>query len=78
MDADKIKVEFERMRKDMFKSYMATPGTRVLMSLIPAGEKQDVLQALLETTFESGFSGGVSATSIALVGSALDRFERKG
>ncbi len=76
MDAEQTKQEMDRIRKEMFRAYLATPGTRVLMSLIPAGEKQEILQALLETTFETGFSGGIAATSIHLIGGAISRLSK--
>jgi hypothetical protein len=44
-------------KKDGFSRFMDQPATRMMVSMVPADEKQ-VLQTLLQETFNAGFSTG--------------------
>lgn len=47
-----------KQRKDAFARFMDQPATRMMVSMIPAGEKQEVLETLLQETFNYGFNCG--------------------
>ncbi len=48
----------EIKRKNSFEKWLDEPMVRMGMSMIPAGEKQDALKALLQSAFNSGFESG--------------------
>lgn len=50
-------------RKSAFDRWMDQPATRMMMSMIPAAEKREVLETLLQETFNSGFQAGAGETA---------------
>lgn len=45
-------------KKEGFSRFMDQPATRMMLSMIPAGEHKEVLETLLQETFNFGFSAG--------------------
>ena len=45
-------------KRDGFAKWMDQPATRMMLSMIPPSEKQEVLQTLLQETFNAGYQSG--------------------
>lgn len=45
-------------KKDGFAKWMDQPATRMMLSMIPASEKQEVLETLLQEAFNAGYQAG--------------------
>lgn len=73
----KTKAEFEAeqklLRKEGYSLFMDQPATRMMLSMIPPGEKQDVLETLLQETYNSGFSCGSATALISVMDSMISR-----
>ena len=50
-------------KKEAFTQWLEQPAARMMMSMIPAGEKTEVLETLLQETFKAGFTVGSGATA---------------
>lgn len=54
-----------------FKSFMATPATRLMMSMVPpTEEKREVLETLLREAFNAGHGRGSVFTGFSMLMSA--------
>lgn len=60
-------VKGERMSKETFQTWLRQPMTRALISVIPPMENQDMLVALLEAAFTTGFSAGEGHVMIEMI-----------
>ncbi len=64
-------VEFEaRDRADKkagFAKWMDQPATRMMLSMIPASEHREVLETLLEETYNAGFGSGAGKTAVSFL-----------
>lgn len=47
-------------KRDGFAKWMDQPATRMMVSMIPASEKQEVLETLLQEAFNAGYQSGGS------------------
>lgn len=45
-------------KKEGFARFMDQPATRMMMSMIPASDKPEVLETLLQETFSAGYAAG--------------------
>lgn len=45
-------------KKEGFAKFLDQPAIRMMCSMIPAGERQDVFQILLQEAFNAGFGCG--------------------
>lgn len=74
-----IDIESERNRtqqktKEHFDRWLSTPATRLMLSMIPAAEKPEVLETLLRECFNQGYAvGGVDFALTALTAMSKDR-----
>jgi hypothetical protein len=64
-------------KKDGFARFMDQPATRMLVSMIPAGEKQEVLQTLLQETFNSGFNAGTGDATSDIIEALFKGMEKR-
>lgn len=58
MTAAERETKEKAARKAGFAKWMDQPATRMMMSMIPTGEKPEVLETLLQETFNAGFNSG--------------------
>lgn len=54
-------------KKDGFAKWMDQPATRMMLSMIPPGEKQEVLGTLLQETYSAGYSNGAGRATVSFV-----------
>lgn len=55
---EQLKAKEDSDKSKGFDSFMARPTTRLLLSMIPAGEHQDALRTLLREAFDTGWGHG--------------------
>lgn len=65
---EQVEADDALAKKEGFAKWMNAPATRMMISMIPAGEKREVLEILLQETFNSGYSvgGGQMLTSFVI------------
>jgi hypothetical protein len=61
----------ETARNRSFDSFMAMPSVRLLISMIPPGEKTEVLTTLLKEAYFTGWGGGSAATLSILLAEVI-------
>lgn len=77
MTRNEAEVQFEADKRLGFDKWMAQPATRLMLSMIPPSEKQEILETLLRETFNAGFTQGCGSTMSAVIGSIIkDRDHR--
>lgn len=67
ISAEDIRVKEELIRKKAFAVFMDSPATRLMVSMIPAAEKAEVLQTLLQECFNVGFASGGAALGLTMI-----------
>lgn len=50
-------------KKEGFANWKDQPATRMLMSMIPQAEKPEILETLLQETFNAGYAAGAGKTA---------------
>jgi hypothetical protein len=79
--AEQLEARSQEVRKKCFDLFMTRPATRLLISMIPAGDQRETLTTLLQECYEQAW-GSASANSIAMLlesvfRSASDHHNRK-
>lgn len=64
-------------RKDSFSKWMDQPATRMMLSMIPPSEKQEVLGTLLQETFNAGYNAGAGKTAGTFLEALLKGMDKK-
>jgi hypothetical protein len=67
MDPAKLEAKMAASRKTDFSNWLSQPTTRFMMSMIPAGEKQEALQTLLQAAYDGGFNSGSSLVAVSFL-----------
>jgi hypothetical protein len=74
----KAREERNRERADKaFAEWKSQPLTRLSMSMIPAGEKADVLDLLLRSAFDAGVGCGTGTMAMEVVEGLMSREDRR-
>lgn len=76
-ERDVIQAREATAKKKGFDQFMTQPTTRMMISMIPAGEKQEVLETLLFETYNAGFNSGVGTTAGNFLEAILTNMEKK-
>lgn len=64
-------------KKEGFDKWMDSPATRMMLSMIPPSEKPEVLETLLQETFNAGFSAGSGSTAGTLLEAIFKGMEKR-
>lgn len=64
-------------RTDAYTTFLARPVTRMMMSMIPAGEQRETLDTLLQETFDAGFTAGGGEMLVSFLTGIVQRDQRK-
>lgn len=70
---EKIKEMQEKLKKQGFEAWMSQPTTRLIISMIPAGDHKEALDTLLRDAYDYGFGSGGAALGIELMSSVMDK-----
>lgn len=65
-----IEAKNTSMKKEAFKRWMNQPEVRVLISMIPEGEKPGLVEMVLEAAHSAGWGGGSVASIIQVLNRA--------
>lgn len=60
-----------------FQEWLAEPMTRMGLSMIPAGEKEDALRLLLRAAFDAGRGMGQGAVMVEMLEALILRDKRR-
>lgn len=72
MTEDQAKIAQEASKKPGFDNFMKLPTIRLLISTVPAGDKPETLETLLQEAFDSGYNRGCVDTSLMLLKAMFD------
>lgn len=64
-------------KRDGFAKWMDQPATRMMLSMIPPGEKQEVLETLLQETFNAGYQTGSGQMILSVFESMMSKERRE-
>ena len=67
----------QSQKKEAFARFMDQPSTRMMVSMIPPGEKQEVMGTLLQETFNAGWGGGAGNTAGSFLDAILKGMDKK-
>ena len=80
MSPDEIKAKIAKMRssvenakKESFDTFKDQPTIRLLMSMVPAGERPEILDTLLRSAHDRGYDTAQGATLMEMVKLVSDR-----
>ena len=66
-EAQRLERESENKKKDGFQKFLQEPLTKLSIAQIPGDEHQEILRALLESCYNSGFASGQADVGVALI-----------
>ncbi len=66
-----------RRKREGFARFMDQPATRMMTSMIPASEHREVLDTLLQETFNAGFSCGAGDAMGDIMEALLKGMDKK-
>jgi len=58
MDVKALEHRSETLKKEQFEKWLSEPMVRMGLSMVPPGDKQEVLKTLLQSAFNTGFNTG--------------------
>ena len=64
-------------QKAAFAKWMDQPATRMMMSMIPASDRPEVLETLLQETFGAGFASGSGDTAVSFLETIFKNMEKR-
>lgn len=77
MNAMEMEAKDKSDRKEGFARWMDQPATRMMLSMIPPGDKQEVLETLLQETYNAGFGAGSGKTAGSFLEAILKGMDKR-
>ena len=70
--------ETERKKQEAFTTWLASPTTKMMLSLIPASDQHpEAVQLLLQTAFDAGHTTGAGEVAATMIEAVLRGWEKK-
>ena len=64
-------------KKDGFSDWMNQPATRMMLSMIPPADKAEIIETLLQETYNAGYAKGAGQTAVSFFEAMFKNMERK-
>ena len=77
LTATEIEQRDKAKKKSAFAKWMDQPATRMMISMIPASDKPEVLETLLQETFNAGFGAGSGETAASFLEAILKNVDKR-
>jgi hypothetical protein len=71
--AEEVTRKAQRARQEGLRCFLAKPETKLMISLIPPGNPQEVLNTLIESAYNDAFDMGCAAVATSLMDAMVQK-----